>query len=390
MNIADLLIVVLVIFMVYRGLSIGFTREIFATTGFIISIIVGVSIIPLIIRHMTNTSSKALWAISLMIVSLFIFVTAGEMIGYYLKVKIARKAPLEKTDKILGGVLRFAGTIIIVWIVGSILIKFPNVNVQSQVQQSYILGQINKDFPSTPKFISSIDSIISPNGFPLAFVGNEPLVNSHISLNSTPELDAAVNADQKSVVKVEGLGCGGIVEGSGFVAANNLVITNAHVVAGILKPYVYDTNGQHSAVVVYFNPSLDLAIIRTSNLAGLPLKINNSLVNDSTIGAVMGYPGGGQLQAKTAAILSQLLANGRNIYNQGMTVRSIYALQADIQPGNSGGPFIDSNGQVDGLVFAKSTAYANQGYALTMVPVVEALQSNLNSYNAVSTGQCAE
>jgi S1-C subfamily serine protease len=390
MNIADLLIIFLFIFTVYKGLRIGFTREIFATAGFVLSILLGALLIPIVIKHVSGANSKAVWAVSIMLISMAIFVTIGEMIGYKLKLKVIKKTPLEKTDKVLGGILRFGGTLLVVWIVGSILIRFPYTAVQSQAQQSYILGQINKILPSSPKFISNIDNIISPNGFPLVFVGNEPLVSKHISLDSTAELDNAVNADEKSVVKIQGVGCGGIVEGSGFVAANNLVISNAHVVAGIASPYVYDQNGQHPATVVYFDPKLDLSILRTSDLAVGPLKIHSGQVDNATLGAVMGYPGGGQLQAKTAAIISQILANGRNIYNQGSTLRNIYVLQADIQPGNSGGPFIDSSGVVDGLVFAKSTVYKGQGYALNMDPVITALNNNLHSTDKVDTGQCAD
>jgi len=389
MNLADLAIIFILVFMIYRGSRIGFIREIFATSSFILSIFIGALIIPVIIKHVSNASNRSIWAISLMIIFILTFLTIGELIGDIVRKKFVTKK-LDKPDRILGGALRFLGTLVVIWLAASILIQIPNKALKSQVQQSLVIGQINKSLPSTPSFMSTIGNIIAPNGFPMVFIGNEPLANKHIALNASDALNKSVNRAQTSVVKIEGLGCGGIVEGSGFIAANNLVITNAHVVAGIRAPFIYDQNGQHKSSVVYFDPNLDVAILSSSNLSGSPLAINTGNVEDYTLGAVMGYPGGKDLVAKTAATLNKLHATGKNIYNQGDTLRDIYVIQADIQPGNSGGPFIDSNGQVDGLIFAKSTSYQNQGYALSMGPVKTALNSAIANPTQVNTGQCAE
>jgi S1-C subfamily serine protease len=390
MNFADLIIILFLIYMIYSGFKIGFLREVFPTVGFITAVTLSIIYIPLVIKHIGSQSSRAIWTLVLFIATTLVFITIGSQIGYRLKIKILKKHKIEKIDKILGLIIRLTGGVLVVWIFGLVLLKFPDQIVQSQAQQSFIISRINLYLPKTPSFISTIDNVIAPNGFPLVFISNEPVVNTKLSLNSTPALNSAVNNDQKSIVKLEGIGCGGLVEGSGFVAAKNLVITNAHVVAGIKNPFIFDSNGQHYASIIYFDPSLDLAILRTSNLAGSPLKINSSSINNGTIGAVMGYPGGGNLEAKTAAILDQINATGKNIYNQRSATREIYVLQADIIPGNSGGPFIGDDGSVDGLVFARSTVQNNQGYALVMAPIASALSSALNNYSQVSNGQCAE
>jgi len=389
MNLADILIILFLIFMASRGAKIGFTREIFATTGFIISIFLAAIVIPILIKGIPSPDSRAFWTVVLLLTFIFIFLTLGEWIGNQVKIKLMSKS-LDRPDKILGGVLRVFGGIIFIWLATSTLMRLPYPGLTSEIQQSKIIGIVNKDFPTAPKFTTTIGNIIAPNGFPLVFLGNEPLVNKHISLETTPQLNDAVNEDEASVVKIQGLGCGGIVEGSGFVAAKGLVITNAHVVAGIYSPYVLDQNGQHLSKVIYFDPDLDLAILKTSGLYGSPLKINPSVINSETLGAVMGFPGGGDLQAKTAAITSQIIADGKNIYNQGVTSRNIYVVQGEVQQGNSGGPFIDSSGQVDGLIFAKSTVYTDQGYALTMEPISKALNSVIGSDVSVNTGKCAE
>ncbi|HSX47495.1 MAG TPA: trypsin-like serine protease, partial [Patescibacteria group bacterium] len=105
---------------------------------------------------------------------------------------------------------------------------------------------------------------------------------------------------------------------------------------------------------------------------------------------VLGYPGCGSFTASPAAILDEFNASGRDIYGSGLTVRSVYEIQAKVIPGNSGGPLIEKNGQVMGLVFAESTSYQNIGYALSMNKVnTEIMQSQLNQ-SPVSSGQCAE
>ena len=389
MNLADLIIIILLISMASRGSKIGFTREIFATSGFILSIFLAAIIIPIIIKGIPSPSSRSFWTVILLLVFIFTFLTLGEWLGNQLKQKLVSKS-LDRPDQLLGGVLRVFGGIIFIWLVTSTLMRLPYPGFTSEIQQSSIIGLINKNLPAAPKFTTTIGNIIAPNGFPLVFLGNEPLVNKHISLETTSQLNDAVNKDESSVVKIQGLGCGGIVEGSGFVASKGLVVTNAHVVAGIYSPYVLDQTGQHLGSVIYFDPNLDLAIIRTTGLRGEPLKINPNIINSETLGAVMGFPGGGDLEAKTAAITSQIIADGKNIYNQDNISRNIYVIQGDVQPGNSGGPFIDSSGQVDGLIFAKSTVYSDQGYALTMAPIQKALNSVFSSNNSVSTGRCAE
>ena len=169
-----------------------------------------------------------------------------------------------------------------------------------------------------------------------------------------------------------------------------MVATNAHVVAGIKKPYIQDANGTHTASVIWFNPNLDFAVLRASNLAGPVLPIKTAVATPGTAAAVLGYPGGGGFSAKPAAVSDSFVARGRNIYGRGVTNREIYELRADIIPGNSGGPVIAGDGSVIGVVFAQSTAYDHVGYALTAQQINNDLQQALRRNALVGTGSCAE
>jgi S1-C subfamily serine protease len=244
--------------------------------------------------------------------------------------------------------------------------------------------------PNAPTVIADLGNLIDPNGFPQVFIGNEPAPRTNINLPSLGSLQHAVNLDKNSVVKIEGQGCGGIVEGSGFDVGSDLVATNAHVVAGIRHPYVQDANGSHNGTVIWFDPNLDFAVLRVPNLAGQSLVLSSSHISHGTPAAVLGYPGGGPLTAGPAAVLDEFTASGRNIYGRGNTERDVYEIQANVIPGNSGGPLVAKDGTVIGVVFAESTAYQHIGYALTTSQVSTEINQAAASDQSVSTGRCAE
>jgi len=206
---------------------------------------------------------------------------------------------------------------------------------------------------------------------------------------STADVQAGTTKAAASTVKISGFGCGGIVSGSGFVIGRNLIATNAHVVAGVRRPIVHDNNGAHAATPVLFDPNLDFAILRVSNITDPILTLDNDDVPDSTTVAVLGYPGGGDFTADPGVILDKIRAIGRNIYDSGSTTRQVYEIQADVEPGNSGGPMVLPDGSVAGVVFAKSTSSDGYGYALTSKSIIPEVNRAQNATARVSTGACA-
>jgi S1-C subfamily serine protease len=193
-----------------------------------------------------------------------------------------------------------------------------------------------------------------------------------------------------SVVKIEGLGCGGIVDGSGFVYSSERIVTNAHVIAGVKNPKITDANGTREAVVVLFDPHNDIAVLRLSRLAGKPLIIDTTDAKSGTSVFALGYPGGGQYDVQPGAIMDQFEAIGQDIYGEHRTVRSVYGIQATIVPGNSGGPVVDTFGHVRGVVFATSTTYNNVGYVITAKQAEAELHTAETAVAAQGTGQCSK
>jgi S1-C subfamily serine protease len=257
----------------------------------------------------------------------------------------------------------------------------------SGIQNSRVLQALDRVLPPAPDVLARVERAIGVGNFPRVFTGLEPSPAPPVTGPNAAAVNAAAAAGRAATVRIEGLGCGGLLEGSGFVAGPGLVATNAHVVAGVDNPAVVDASGAHRAVVVLFDPKLDFAVLRTSGLSATPLHLASGIDSRGTVGAVLGYPGGGNFTVSPAAILGEQPALGRDIYDSGLIRRDIYSLQSVVRPGNSGGPLITPSGSVIGVVFAMSTTDNNLGYALTSAEVIPDL-THAATAGPVSTGPC--
>lgn len=390
MNWLDLLVVVLALGALMRGLEMGLVRQLGSSAGFFGGLFAGAALGGYFLKdsNMTTTTRVALSLLMTFGTATFLS-SLGEFGGASIKQRI-QQHKVDKVDRALGAVLGGATLLAGVWLGASFLGSLPSPFIQKQVKTSAIVAALNKELPAAPSIVSKFGHIIAPNGFPNVFTGLEPRVNTNTPLPSIGDLDSAVQQDRASVVKIEGRGCGGIVDGSGFVAGDGLVATNAHVVAGVSNPMIIDGNGEHRTTVVWFDQDLDLAVLRASNLAGDPLTMKSQTAANGSSAAVLGYPGGGDFTADPAAVMDSFKAVGRNIYNQGETKRDVYSVKADVVPGNSGGPLVAKDGSVIGVVFAQSTSYDQVGYALTMPQVIQEINQASSRTQAVATGTCAE
>ncbi len=174
------------------------------------------------------------------------------------------------------------------------------------------------------------------------------------------------------------------------MVGKGLVATNAHVVAG-------ESNGNtqiliggsaYNATPVFFDPSFDLAVLRTNAPLGPVLNISPNTVSRGTQAAILGYPEDGPLIIDPAGVTEEITAIGKDIYNNGSVTRGVYALDANVLPGNSGGPLLGPGGQVIGVVFSRSTVYHDVGYALTSPGVLSRVQQAESHRTPVSTGPC--
>jgi len=390
-NAVDILIILIVILSLGRGFGLGLVRQAGSTIGFIAGLLVGSWIGSLIMAHESSLLTKALTGLIAALAGGILCMSVGELLGREAKFKLNHIHLLDRFDGVLGSVMGAITTLFGIWLIASILILGPAGTFQQTLKSSRILATLNANLPPATSLLGSLNKLIDPNGFPQVFSGLEPSPNTPVNLPTLGAFSSIVQASQPSVVKVEGTGCGGIVEGSGFISSSDDVVTNAHVVAGVANPKVIDSNGTvHDTRVVWFDPNVDLAVLRVENLPGKPLTIDSTEQAADTPGVVLGFPGGGSFNAQPAAVIERFTALGRNIYGQGDTSRDVYSLKAHIIPGNSGGPLIGRNGEVLGIVFATSTTYNNVGYALTGQQVAGEITTADQSNTTYNTGACSE
>jgi S1-C subfamily serine protease len=390
MNWLDLFIILFLITAFIRGVEVGFIRQFCSTAGFFGGLFLGAFMEGRLVSHVHTADAKAVLALVSIGGCAALLWGAGEYAGLRLKFIIGDGSVGDKLDKIFGSVLAGVTLLAAVWLGTAVFRGLPDSVWQRQIRSSRIVAFLGNTLPSAPNVLTSIGHFIDPNGFPQVFTGLEPSVETDAPLPDMGVLNAAVAQDRPSVVKIEGKGCGGIIDGSGFIVSDVEVVTNAHVVAGVGQVYVADQAGPHRAKVILFDPDLDLAVLRVSGLSGKPLSLNTQTAANGAAAAVLGYPGGRGFAATPAAILESFTATGRNIYNQGQTKRDIYSVKGAVEQGNSGGPVIAQDGSVVGVVFAKSTTYNNVGYALTMQDVIQETSDIRSSTTSVSTGSCAE
>jgi S1-C subfamily serine protease len=184
--------------------------------------------------------------------------------------------------------------------------------------------------------------------------------------------------------------CNRSQEGSGWVLADGVVVTNAHVVAGVSQPKVR-VGGQgrsYDGQVVVFDPVRDLAVIDVDGLHAPALTRAGDLARGD-LAVVAGFPLDGPYRLDSARVRDVITARGEDIYGSKPSVREVYSLYARVQPGNSGGPLLDPRGRVVGVVFAKSLDDDSTGYALTMDEASPVLEAGLSADRRVSTGACA-
>jgi S1-C subfamily serine protease len=384
-NLVDLLIILLLVAAVFKGIQAGLLELILSFSGLLLGFLIGSRIAQLIAVHFSNQLAKFAIIMVLTFGLAAVLWTAGLMLSHRLRPHTTR-LKLSRADEIAGGILEVLFVLIIIWMVASGLSNVGSYGIGHNIRHSLIIKQLNKTLPAPPDVIAQLEKIVSPNGFPNVFLGFEP---QHTTISPKNSVDnQAILADEKSVVKVQGIGCGALVYGSGFVAAKNLVITNAHVIAGISRPQVVDATKTYQATPVFFDPKLDIAILKVNNLTDPPLNLSSRILPDGDAAATLGFPLGAELAAEDAVIIDYTTAIGRDIYNKGIVKRDIYEVQTNVQQGDSGSPLLAPDGSVVGVMFAKSVAQDNLGYALLFNQVQPVLNRINQNSPAVTTGHC--
>jgi S1-C subfamily serine protease len=385
----DVVLLLILLLAALHGLRLGAAVQVLSFGGMIAGLGIGVGLVVAICPHVSGEHPKTFVALVLLLVPAAVLSSVGRHVGARLWRRL-RQARFGAVDALGGAMIAVVGSLVVVWFLASLLVNSQLSLVGNEIQNSRIICGVAKVMPPIPTAIAPVEQFLAQEGLPQAFVNEPCLGGGTVPLPGKVALSRAVRTAGPSTVKVEAVGCDEVQEGSGFVVAPGLVVTNAHVIAGTRDVMVLQGGRDYTANVVYFDPRFDLAVLHVPGLRAPSLVIDAGLVPAGTEAVVLGYPGGGPFTAVPAGVISPLEATGLDIYGDATTVREVYELRAMVRPGNSGGPLVEPDGLVIGVVFSRSSSLNNVGFALATPGVLTRVREAESRPAALSvgTGQC--
>lgn len=390
-NLLDVLLLALVVLAGFSGYRRGLALQAFGFGGLLLGLVVGALLAPAVAGIVEGPALQA-GIVAAVLLSLG---ALGNAAGWLLGTRVrerTRATRLRSVDSAGGSAVAVTASLLAIWFLALNLVTGPFPTVAAQIRGSAIVRGLDAAMPAPPSLLSQVRRFFNSLGFPDVFSGIPPVPADPVEPPSQVEARSAVEAGAASTLRVVGRACATIQEGSAFVVADGYVVTNAHVVAGVPEPQVQAPGGtDEQATTVLFDPELDLAVLLVEETRGPPLPLATGPIDRGAAGAVLGYPGGGPLDAHRAAVLRTLdPAVGRDIYGRGEVERAVLELQTRVRPGNSGGPFVLADGSVAGVVFAASSGDDDVGYAIAASEVAEALDGAIGDTVEVHTGPCLD
>ena len=363
----------------------------FALLGVGIGATSGLLVAPHLVREIDSPLGRLMAGLAIIAVMVIIGQVAGVTIGRAARRYISGTGA-KLLDSTVGAVFQAAAMLLVAWLVAVPIAAQEGPGPGKAVRGSSVLAKIDDVAPEQlQKIPAAFTSVLGTTGFPdiLGPFGTTPMqeVPPPDPVLAGSEVVARV---QPSVLKVLGRAesCSRALEGSGFVAAPGLVMTNAHVVAGTGSVAVMVGEDELDADVVVYDSRVDIAVLRVPGLESpvLPFAERRSRTGDDAI--VVGFPGNGPFRADSARIRERVTLRGPDIYRQETVEREVYILRGTVREGNSGGPLVTPEGEVAGVVFGAAMDAADTGYALTVEQVLPQLEAAVSSTAPVPTGSC--
>jgi S1-C subfamily serine protease len=389
----DVVLLLIMLGYAISGFRQGLVVGVLSLAGFVGGAVLAMFLAPVLLNSLAAGPQRSVIVLLAVIITAWVGQFAGALVGGRLRESVP-SGPVAVADHLAGAVAGLVAVSLVLWFVADAVRGAPSPVLAKTVGSSKVIQAIDSVVPG--QFVGVAETFrdaVGGSTFPRVFAGVGP---ENITQVKAP--DRAVLASksvvkaQNGIVKITGeaLSCGRGQEGSGAVIAPQRVVTNAHVVAGVTNPRVQvgGVGRRYPARVVSFDPRRDLAILYVPALLNAPLDLGADLGrNDSAV--VAGFPNDGPFRAAAARVRSIVRAKGEDIYGRPGAVREVYSLFVKVQPGNSGGPVLNSSGQLVGVVFAKSLDDSDTGYALTLAESRSVIRGGAKLLNQVSTGGCA-
>jgi S1-C subfamily serine protease len=381
----DWVIVAFVLALAVHGWAQGFIVGALSLVGFGLGAFIGTRLAPLVLSGGSHSQYAPLFGLAGALLVGGVIATGFEGMGWAVRKTLVIPG-LKAIDGLLGAILTACVGLGIAWIVGAVALESANSRpLRLDIQRSAILRALNSILPPSGPILHALARF---DPLPALRGPSAGVAPPRHGIVAAP----GVRAASGSVVRILGTACGLGVEGSGWVAAPGIVVTNAHVVAGESDTVVQVRGAGESlgAAALEFDPHDDIAILRVPRVTERPLRMVSDPA-DGTEAAILGYPEDGPYDVQAGRIGQTQDVSTEDAYGQGPVTRSITPLRGLVRPGNSGGPMVDAAGAVVATVFAATTDSAERGgFAVPNALVTTELEKALHGGGrAVSTGPCA-
>lgn len=374
------------------GWRSGALGSLLSFVGVLLGAIAGVLLAPHLVSHIAAPRAKLFAALFLILALVVIGEVAGVVLGRAVRGAI-RSRSIRTVDSVIGVAVQLVVVLTAAWLLATPLTQSKDQpELAAAVRGSRVLAHVNDVAPPWLKTVPKrLSALLNTSGLPAVL---EPFSRTPVAPVASPDPELAgnpvVQATAPSVVKVRSLApsCQKVLEGSGFVIAPERVMTNAHVVAGSNSVQIYASGNPLDATVVSYDPAVDIAILAVPNLSPRPLAFAQGDAKTGASVVVLGYPGGGNFTATPARIRELIKLSGPDIYRDPAPVtRDVYTIRASVEQGNSGGPLIDLDGHVLGVVFGAAVDDPDTGFVLTADEVASQL-AKIGDTQLVGTGSC--
>ncbi|HET8599012.1 MAG TPA: MarP family serine protease [Segeticoccus sp.] len=397
-NVLDIILVLALIGYAVSGYRTGLVAGALSLAGFLGGGFLALWLLPGLFRQWSFTSGHDVLQAIALVVGTFVVAAFGQGVGLAIGSRLrslVRSRPARTLDSVLGLAASVVVVAALVWFVAGAARGALPTPAARAISGSRVLQTIDRVMPpEAGRLFAGVQEVLDRHGFPRVFTGvrAEP-IRPVAPPDPGVVQGRGIAAAASSIVKVTGVAsaCDRGQEGSGWVAAHDRVVTNAHVVAGVPHPMVRvgGVGQSYPATVVLFDPERDIAVLAVPGLPARPLPTGGGLTHgDSAV--VAGFPLNGPYELDAARVRATIDARGADIYGNPGVERQVYSLNARVQPGNSGGPLLSPSGQVVGTVFAKSLDDPHTGYALTLAETRPVLVKAAAATQPVSTGSCTE
>ncbi len=376
----DWIVVLFALALAWLGYRQGFIVGVLSFAGFAAGAFIGTRVGPMLLPHGATSPYAPAFGLLGALLAGAILASGLEGIGRRLR-RILPLPGLRLLDGGLGALLSVAIALGVVWIVAAVVAQVPGENaLRNDIQRSLILSALNSVLPPSGPVL---DALARLDPLP-SLAGPAPDVAP-----PSPAIarTSGVQADAPSVVRVLGTACGLAIEGSGWVAAPDEVVTNAHVIAGESDTTVQVDGREPSlvAVPIAFDPKDDIAVLHVAGLEETALRLASEPA-EGTSGAILGYPENGPFDVQPGRIGRTQQVISQDAYGEGPVVRLLTPLRGLVRPGNSGGPVVAADGRVLATVFASTTGGGTPGgYGVANATVAKVLRQ---ARGPVGTGHC--